>query len=327
MGTTTSREYSVNFDDHASAVIDFVECGDRLGPLPESDLPYYAYLTGVYLRDELVGFFHSADAPVENEALFGVIRNLRDYNIHFYKTKSIRETLETPPGEVSEAIRGIRSRFDRKPQAGRDPSERVPNGVLALGVERPVVRHAVLGKMLRMFDFHGRRRLFLDTSPPEFATYLSDVRGHRSVQLIMPWDNDVVLRFVRHFPLYRAMFAIFGDLRFVVAFLPAEIEAFLNTPIWCAAAFRRAWESPVISFPALAEHMNIEYGGGESAKETARLFFEEAVEALGTKANANANIETNDFGDQLKAALAVDCEALKAHDFVFRLLKKKIPPP
>ena len=318
MGNVLTREYVVNFDENARTVLDLIEGGDRLGPLPEKDLPFYAHLTGVYLRNKLVGFFHNPDYPSDNQALLDVIRHLRDYNIHFFLTGKLRETLETSHTVVLSTVSDKRSVYKRQPSAGRDYTERIPHGVLALGFERPSVRHAVLGKILRMIDFNGERRMYIDTTLPDLARYLKQLRGHTSVELIMPWDNDVVLRIVRHFPLYRAMYAIFGNLRFVASFLPGEISAFLHTPLWPGVAFSFAFQTPSVRFKSMMEFMNIEWPSREIAE-----VFTDALE--GRLEDESLQEIQQRIGGSFKEIVSSERETLQAHDLVMNCFQKDEP--
>jgi len=328
MGNTQTRYPSVTFDLYTDEVLDFIERGDRLGPLPSPTLPFYEHLTGVYLRDELVGFFHNSDAPVSNEKLFLVIRNLRTYNIFFSVSKDIAQTLESTPHEVEEAVRGKKFSFKRSPRCL--DTRQVPNGLLKIATERKPVRHAVLGPMLRMFDLGNTRRMFLNIKVPEFEAYLLKTRNHALPEMIMDWDNDVVLRIVRHFDLYETLFTFFGSLGFVARFLPGELQAFLDTPIWFGDVFKYAFDHPSLDFDAMVTHMNVDWPSNSvETLETAR----EELRRRDTDAPLDVRLADRPLGpyddlltcedEHFARSLLENRERFRAHDLVFSMFTKK----
>lgn len=328
MGNAPARHHDVTFDLYTDEVLDFIESGDRLGPLPSTSVPFYEHLTGVYLRDELVGFFHRSDAPASNEDLFAVIRNLRKYNVHLSVHKDITKTLESSPEEIEEGIRGKSFSFKRVP---RCISPRpVPNGLSRIAVERAPVRHAILGAMVRMFDLGNTRHMFLKLDVAIFEAYLKKLRNHTQPENIMDWDNDVVLRIVRHFDLYASLFSIFGSLSFVARFLPAEIRAFLDTPIWFGDIFKYAFDLPVIDFEAMIMHMNVDWPEGRMdtlscAREELRLRdqTERSEEGLLDRPAGPFHDILSRKDEHFERDLLQVNERFRAHDIVFTLFHKK----
>lgn len=328
MGNIQTRHHCVTFDLYTDEVLDFIESGDRLGPLPSPSIPFYEHLTGVYLRDELVGFFHRSDAPASNEDLFQIVRNLRKYNVHLSVHKDILKTLQMSPKEIDEEIRGRQFSFKRVP---RCISPRlVPNGLLKIAVERKPVRHAILGPMVRMFDIGNTRHMFLKLDVPVFDAYLKQLRNHTQPENIMDWDNDVVLRIVRHFDVYASLFSIFGNLSFVARFLPAEIRAFFDTPIWFGDIFKYAFDLPLLDFEAMIMHMNVDWPEGRletlsRAREELRLRdqSEQAHEGLLDRPTGPYNDILTCGDEHFERDLLQINERFKAHEIVFTLFHKK----